>query len=316
MIVLLETFIDLCYNNNDWSGYMYPILHIGDLEIVLYRAIGFIGSYVVMFYNDLRIKSKKRPIGYRTMIVHVKLSHNQGFISRYLYKMLPVLESESFTMSYIIYAFANWILGDLVGTGANYFGSLFVIPIIWVILSVYYGSNPLEQLDFISTCLPLYLIFAKLACFAAGCCGGLYWEDGLYNTKYDENQIPVQLIETFWGLLIFIILIQYRKKAKTGTIFPMYTILYCATRFLSEFLRREDNILWILKKYHILCLIGIVYGIILWIIIAKYRDKINEYYDTKYSEAENTLVKLRNKLTNENKNKMHKKKKKPIGRKL
>lgn len=245
-----------------------------------------------MFYNDLRIKKKRRPIGYRTMIVRAKLSSSNGIISKYLMKNLSILESESFTMAYISFTFANWIFGDLIGTGANYFGSLFMIPIIWIFLSVYYGSNPLKQLDFISTCLPLYLIFVKLSCYASGCCAGIPWEYGPYNNAYEQNQVPVQLIEAFWGLLIFIILIKYRKNAKTGTVFPLYVILYCATRFFSEFLRHEENVLWILKTYHILCLIGIVFGIIFWIVVAKYRDRVNAYYDRKYDETEEYLDKI------------------------
>lgn len=271
---------------------MYPILHIGEIEIVLYIAISFVGSYVIMFYNDLRIKNKKRQMGYRMMIVREKLSHSNGKISKYLFKTLPVLETETFTMTYISFTFVNWIFADIFGTGANYFGSLFMVPITWTLLSMFYGANPLEQLDFISTCLPFYLIFIKLSCFAAGCCAGIPWEYGLYNTKYEQNQVPVQLIEAFWGLLILIVLTQYRKKAKTGTVFPLYVILYCATRFFSEFLRHEENVLWILKTYHILCLIGIVFGIILWIVVAKYRDRINEYYDAKYCETEEYLDKI------------------------
>lgn len=279
---------------------MYPFLYFGDFSLFLYDAISFVGSYVVMFYNDLRVKNKPRPVGYKTMIVRANLSQNHGKISRYLVNTMPVLESETFTMAYIMFVFLNRILGDALGTGANYFGAFFIVPILWVFLSVNYGANPLEQLDFVSTCLPFYLIFVKLSCFTAGCCSGIAWEHGMYNITDNQHQVPVQLIEAFWGLLILVILTQYRKKAKTGTVFPMYAILYSSTRFISEFLRSEENVFGPLKLYHILCLIGIVYGIIFWIVVAKYRDRVNAYYDKKYMEAEEELVELNKVVDAEN----------------
>ncbi len=271
---------------------MYPFIMIGNIDFFLYDVISFIGSYIVMFYNDLRVKNKLRPVGYKTMIVRANLSQNHGKISRYLVNTMPVLESETFTMAYIMFVFLNRILGDAIGTGANYFGAFFIVPILWIMLSVNYGANPLEQVDFISTCLPFYLIFVKLSCFTAGCCMGIPWEHGMYNITEDQYQVPVQLIEAFWGVLILIILTIYRKKAKVGTVFPMYAILYCSTRFCSEFLRIEENVLGPLKIYHILCLIGIVYGIIFWIVVAKCRDRVNAYYDKKYAEAEEELVEI------------------------
>lgn len=277
---------------------MYPYL----FNISLYDAIGFIGSYVIMFYNDLRLKNKKRQIGYRTMVVRARLAGKNGKISRYLVKTMPVLESESFTMAYVMFCIINFVFGDLIGTGANYFAVLSVVPINWVLLSINYGLNPLYQLDYMSMCLPLYLIFVKLSCFFAGCCTGIPWEYGLYFVTNEQRQVPVQLIEAFWGLLIFIILNQYRKKAKSGTVFPMYVILYCSTRFLSEFLRIEANVFFNLKVYHILCLLGFIWGIAIWLVVEVYREKINAYYDEKYEETDKIVSEI------EEYNKMQKKK--------
>ena len=129
--------------------------------------------------------------------------------------------------------------------------------------------------------LPFHLFFVKMSCFCAGCCHGIPWEHGLYNynPNYLGRQVPVQLIEAFWGLLIFFFLLWYRKKAKTGNIFPMYMILYSATRFISEFLRPEENVLGPLKMYHILCLVGIVYGILHLVFLHFYRDTANTVFD-------------------------------------
>ena len=281
---------------------MYPDIIIGRLFIQVYDLLAFIASYVVMFYNDLRVKNKPRPMGYKTMVVRAKLSLKHGKFARYIVNFMPILESETFTMSYIMFIFVNFFLGKVIGTGANYFAALVIVPVLWTFISINYGFNPLEQIDFVATSFPLYLIFAKFCCFFAGCCNGIPWEHGVYIVDLGQKLFPVQLVEALWAVLIFIFLTKYREsgKAKTGTIYPLYVILYCATRFCSEFLRIEENVLGPLKLYHVLCLMGLVYGVVYWFVVAKCRDKVNAYYDKKYAEAVEELVEINKVVDAEN----------------
>lgn len=182
----------------------------------------------------------------------------------------------------------NKPFGDLVGTGGNYFGLLSVVSIAVSAVSLVIVSNPLKQVDFASVLAPFMLIFVKTACFMNGCCWGIAWEHGFYNSHPDHPgyQVPVQAIEAFWALAIFVFFLWYRKKAKPGTMFPMYLILYSATRFCSEFFRREENVLGPFKTYHLLCMAGFVIGLILFLIMRKYGERMSDFFDKPHKKFE------------------------------
>lgn len=205
--------------------------------------------------------------------------------SRFNNKLGKVVEfvlvsCESLLLVYLCdYAgYANRPFGELVGTGANYFALLFVAPVLLFIASLVFMANPLKQIDAVTPLVPFRLIFIKLACFCNGCCWGIPWEHGLYNHNihHPGKQVPVQAIEAFFALVIFIFLLCYIKKAKVGTMYPMYIILYSATRFFSEFLTAAyPDVLGPFNMYQILCVIGFVVGLILFFIVRKYNDKLS-----------------------------------------
>lgn len=263
---------------------MHPFVWEGVWNLRWYKLIGMIGVYFIMIYNDRRVFQSDRPVGYKTEVVLAKLrgvTKSEKLINMYIFG-----EAESITGFYTSNIIFNRFFADLFDTNANYFGTLVVVPFLWVLISAFYGHNPLKKLDFMTLCLPLYLVFAKVGCFMAGCCRGIPWEYGPYNEVYgQERQVPVQLIEAALALIIFFILKEYKKKAKDGTVFPVYMILYCSTRFFSEFLRASRNVLGPLKMYQILCIAGLIYGIILLPIVALIRNKVAIYYDKKYEES-------------------------------
>lgn len=263
----------------------------GVWDLSWYKLMGFVGAYFIMFFNDRRVFKEKRPIGYRNEVVFARLyryTRSKKFIT-----VATFSETETFTAIYMFNMIFNWVFGDFFDTGANYFGTLVAVPVLWILLSIYYGHNPLVKLDFMTLCLPIYLIFAKFGCFMAGCCYGIPWEYGLYNEKYgQEKQVPIQLIEAALALIIYFLLKKISKKAKVGTLFPIYLMLYCGTRFFSEFLRNEENILGPFKMYHLLCVAGFVVGIILFFTVPLFSGKICEYYDKKYAEAKEITDKI------------------------
>lgn len=250
---------------------------------------GIVGYYVMLFSTLFYYKSKQNAMGlYSRMIIFFATQKNKilGKIVRFLLFVL-----ESYLAAVIIdLAIGNFNMsfGEFIGTGANYFGMLLTVLFFWIVLSLLLMANPLKILDISTMYLPLQLIFIKLSCYCAGCCWGIPWEHGPYNyhPNHPGNQVPVQLIESIWALLIFLFLLWYRKKAKTGSLFPIYMILYSATRFLSEFFRHEENVLGPLKMYHILCLIGIAYGIFHLCFLRFYRDTINEFFDNVHGKLD------------------------------
>lgn len=204
-----------------------------------------------------------------------------------------------------IYAtFINGPFGNLVGTGANYFGLLFSVWILITMASVLILSNPIKQLDVVTLFLPFFLTFVRIACFFNGCCWGIPWEYGPYNHHYDHpgNQVPVQAIESAFVFVIYLFLLWYRKRAKPGTIFPMYMFLYSGLRFFNEFFTAADpDIIGPFNMYHILCVIGFVIGLVVFFIMRKYGNKISDAFDrTVNNKIDEIIRKKKQKIVEEN----------------
>lgn len=198
----------------------------------------------------------------------------------------------------------NQPFGRLVGTDGNYFGLLTVVWLVVILISVLILSNPIKQLDLVAIFLPFRMIFTRLACFFNGCCWGIPWEYGPYNYHYDHpgNQVPVQAIEAGFVLIIFLFLLWYRKRARPGTMFPMYMFLYSGLRFFNEFFTAADpDIIGPFNMYHILCAIGVVVGLIAFFVMRKYGEKISSAFDrTVNNKIDEITRKKKQKIVEEN----------------
>ncbi len=200
----------------------------------------------------------------------------------------------------------NRAFGELVGTGANYFGLLIVAPIAWFIISLIIQSNLLRLADIVTLTLPPFLFVVKIACYCQGCCWGIPWEHGPYNHHIDHpgNQVPVQAIEAALAILILFFLFFIRKKTKPGQLYPAYLIAYSATRFPVEFLSEaHEKILGPFNTYHFLCIAGVAIGIIMLIIVKLFGDRMMEFFEKphrKLEEKENALKCLEEKSMEDN----------------
>ncbi len=267
--------------------------YLGSTEILLYNLVGMMSTFALVIFNLSQINRKKKIMSLTGLLVH------REFLKEYRKRHIKIkfLSSLAFWAAIEILIFSaaqylpigaiNTTFGNLVGTGANYFGFASVNTIVIIALSLIVRANPLKQIDFLTPALPLALVVSKIACFCHGCCGGIEWQYGLYNHLSERVEFPVQLVEAGSALLIFIFLMLWRDKAKTGMLYPVYLILYSSTRFFSEFLRFEEDVFLIFKTYHILCIIGVIVGIIEIVIVRKFGDRISTYFDTKIGNAMN-----------------------------
>lgn len=245
-------------------------------------------------------KTKKESISlYSECVVRVlsriefkigKLTLNIGKILRFL-----LVSLESIIMIYIAtISSSNREFGELVGTGANYFALLFTSWFYIILVSILILSNPIKQLDFTTQLLPIHICVVRIACFLNGCCWGIPWEHGPYNYHYDHpgNQVPVQAIEAGFALAIFFFLLWYRKRAKPGTMFPMYMILYSSARFFNEFFTADyPAVLGPFKVYHFLCMVSVAVGIVAFILMRKYGQKLSDLFEVKKKALEEIPVK-------------------------
>ncbi len=251
-----------------------------NLRDMLYIYVGNIGQLVVLIYSICMIKAKRN----RMSMLSVGFHHDK-IVKKGLLKDTPmdtwrvVVEIVLFwVFEYYFVGLYNTAFGKIVGTGANYFGLMIIMPVVVTAFCLVVWMNPMHQFDMFAVPLPGALVFVKLACALAGCCHGAAWEGGLYNYEYGRNEINSALIEMALALVIFVFILWYKKRAKPGTVFPVYMIVYSATRFFSEFTRGEDNVLWIFKRYHFCCIAGVIVGCIYLFIALKYGDRIDEYF--------------------------------------
>lgn len=226
-------------------------------------------------------------------------------------KLVPIARNLMFIVEMLLFSHIAWATTQLNGifglafdTGANYFGLLTATPIFVTIYSLGLFINPVKQIDIFTMCMPIFLFFVKIACFLNGCCWGIPWEYGLYNYNphHPGKQVPVQLIEAILGLLIFFFLLWYRKRAKPGTMYPMYMIVYSATRFFSEFTKADyPNVLGPLKMYHLLCLTGVIIGLLLLLVVKMYGDTIYNFFEKPHINLEMKIAQREERLSIEEK---------------
>lgn len=276
--------------------------YLGSMGTLLYDLLDIISFAVLCIFNFSQYKRKKNLQSYSTQFLqNLFFKRNPDRKMKILSGNIFWIILETQLFSYVQLALTssfNRTFGDMVGTGANYFGKLYHIPFLLVAICILLWVDPCKQIDLITPAYPLALFITKIGCFCHGCCGGIEWEKGLYNAESGLVEFPIQLVEAGLALAIFIFLLFWRNKAKPGTMFPTYLILYSATRFFSEFLSKKPDVFWILKTYHILCLIGVVVGIIELVIALKFGDKIsNLFSESHYFIPNKTKKKNKKKKT-------------------
>lgn len=167
---------------------------------------------------------------------------------------------------------------------ANFFPDIFVCPITVVLLSVLLRNAPLKSLDIAAMLTAVSLIFYKLACFCQGCCNGVAWEYGMMNHDTGRKEFPIQLVEIVCAVVMLVILIVLlrKKSLRHGMLYPIFMLMYCGSRFISEFWRDDFPAVWgPLKGYHIQCILGFVEGAIFLFIVLKWGDRITAYFEAK-----------------------------------
>ncbi len=243
----------------------------------LYYIFVSLGTFFVLLWNFCQIKKMKQlPGKFSKKIIDFTEAKNEKIPIRTILAVIEILILTFF--SYYYAGTYNVWFGKMLDMGPNYFGTALIGPFFMAVACFILGIDIIKAYDLIAPSYAFGLIAAKIGCFCAGCCRGNEWEHGLYNHQSDRLEVPVQLIETGLALIIFIFLILIRKKAKSGTLFPTFLILYSSTRFCSEFLRHEPAVLYGLKLYQWCCLAGVVFGVIFLVIALLFADKLSRFF--------------------------------------
>ena len=201
------------------------------LAYIIGILIGWILSKRV-FINDPRLKEKFDDyITY--IIIGINIGGRLGYVLLYNF---------DYYLNNLIDIFKIW------QGGMSFHGGLIGIIAVSVLFAKKNNQNPFIYLDVVSIVAPIGIFFGRIANFINselyGIETNLPWSvqfiqiDNLYRH-------PSQLYEAiFEGLILFIILIYFRKKGFMkipGLISGLFLIFYSIFRFLIEFVRVPDE---------------------------------------------------------------------------
>jgi phosphatidylglycerol:prolipoprotein diacylglycerol transferase len=130
--------------------------------------------------------------------------------------------------------------------GLSWFGGL----ALGIFCAAIYSKNrklPLyKTLDLIVPYLALAQAIGRIGCLLNGCCFGKASKFGVYFKVHQESLIPTQLYSSLILLLIFFVLrILQERPHKEGEVFWVYLLLYSGKRFLMEFLRADNQVIFL-----------------------------------------------------------------------
>lgn len=261
---------------------MFPYIKIFSNEIGVYDVFSCLWALTMLVYNLAHIREKRAILGGLSLEL---LQKNRGRRTK--------LAEESFyiwieiLLVTVIVVGAGTCVNSLwaricTRNRANYFGNIYFLPFLAVLAFRFLRIPPLKQLDSCTPGIALALVAAKLGCFCAGCCYGFAMEGSFYyNYDREEYQFPIQLLEAGVALAIFFVLRVYKKRNRyPGSVYPMFMILYSATRFCTEFLRADfAPLVWRMNIYHFQCLAGLLLGLAEFFLLRKYTASVSAWED-------------------------------------
>ena len=216
--------------------------------------------------------------------------HVLGFVCVFIFnawygkkREIPIRKSALTTVlvyaaTYVWIYIQFWIESGFANFGGNNIVRGFVyIPLIAYPVALLLKINWTKMCDFIAPCVCLSHGVSHIGCIFVGCCEGYPAKWGIYNYRYLDPLVPVQIFEALTALAIFAGLVYFnRRKNYTtdGTSYPIMLILFGFTRFLWEFARYNPKI-WLgcsSLSFHALFM-AVVGAVALCVIVKKSRKK-------------------------------------------
>jgi phosphatidylglycerol:prolipoprotein diacylglycerol transferase len=103
-----------------------------------------------------------------------------------------------------------------------------------------------QIIEIVTPAIPLFHFFGRTGCFFNGCCFGVensigfIFKSSPIDTANGVTRLPIQLIESAFNLMLFIILHNLREKRSfKNYLFLFYLLLYSTGRFILEFYRGD-----------------------------------------------------------------------------
>lgn len=221
---------------------MYPFLNIFSISVPLYGLCMITGIFLVAFLAYW----KGKPLGFPSENIVLIMACVLGgalIVGQLFYMIITYSISGLFEM------ISNGDFSFLKNSGIVFYGGL-IGGIIGGLLGKKIIKTDLQTLELLFVpYVPLGHAIGRVGCFLAGCCYGMeysgplavYYPHSLAGVSPDVGYFPVQLLEAFLDILIFVALWKFcRKERKKFDIISMYLFLYSVMRFGTECLRGDS----------------------------------------------------------------------------
>lgn len=169
---------------------------------------------------------------------------------------------------------------DFWSIGLSSYGGVIGALICLIIFSFQFKKSLKEMLFIFMPSISLMYAIGKIGCFLVGCCYGIEY-NGFGSITYKHsliapnnvNLFPIQIIETFIFILIFIYIMKKIKnnKLKWNTL-GSYFILCGFAKFILDFLR-SSHLNIVISLNQIISIVFIILGVIL--IIKDRKETLN-----------------------------------------
>ncbi len=242
---------------------MYPYISIFGKQFTTYGVFAVIGISLAILY---------------CFIIHKVTKDKKDFFSRFIFIFYGVLVGGvGAAILYQLTNIKNIITGfqylfsepktflSYISFGIVFYGGMIGMFIGFMVYSKVFKEDTRGWIRNSIPGMPLFHTFGRIGCAVGGCCFGVakishgvynaethIYEIGdapvfsngcIYNARIGQYCIPVQLIESAFLFLIFIIVLIYvlKQKDKNAYYRPMglYFVLYAVLRFIDEFWRGD-----------------------------------------------------------------------------
>lgn len=224
---------------------MYPYINFGAFSIHTYGLMIVLGVFVCSIF--ILKRAHKIGIANEEMIVVISVTLGVALLgATFLYITV------SYSIKEIIKNILNVNFTFFKNGGFVFYGGL-TGGIIGAISAVRWQKLDIIKVEqCIVPVVPLGHAIGRVGCLFAGCCHGVEYS-GPFAVKsllisIDKTYFPIQAVEVFVNLGIFIFLLWYvRKKHPVYNILCVYLLFYAVLRFILEFYRSDliRGVFWI-----------------------------------------------------------------------
>ncbi|MEW6101437.1 MAG: prolipoprotein diacylglyceryl transferase [Candidatus Omnitrophota bacterium] len=214
---------------------MFPIIcQVGPVSVYSYGLMLVIAFFVSSFLASQEAKKRGMQEGIIFNLLFTAFIWGViGARAFYVIENLDFYRHDLIEIIKLQHGGLSWYGGLILGAGS---GAIYLKK----------KKQPLYKvLDLIIPFVALGQAIGRIGCLLNGCCYGRESQFGIYFPAHDSVLIPTQIYSSLTLVIIFVILRFLQAKPHSeGEIFFTYLLLYSIKRFLVEFSRADNPIIF------------------------------------------------------------------------